>query len=34
MTVTKYEIIIAKYKMHSTVPPIETTHLGYRATQK
>ena len=34
MTVTKYEINIVKYKMHSKVLTIETTHLGYRGTQK
>ena len=31
--VTEYEINIVKYKMHSQVPPIETTHLGYRGTR-
>ena len=31
---TKYEINIIKYGIHSKVWPIKITHLGYRGTQK
>ena len=31
---TKYDINIIEYEIHSKVQPIKTTHLGYRGTQK